>query len=148
MQLATFIARRIAFSGQRSFSGFIIRLATAATALSVAAMIITLAFVNGFQYAVSSKVFNFWGHLRVQEYVADKAMIAEETPLPPNDTALQILHLFPQVKQVQAFATKSAVVEKNKEIEGVLFKGVESDYNFKNLQSFLKQGNFPSFSDS
>jgi len=145
MQLATFIARRIAFSGQRSFSGFIIKLATAATALSVAAMIITLAFVNGFQYAVSNKIFNFWGHLRVQEYEPDKAIIAEETPWQPNDTALQVLHLFPQVKQVQAFATKSAVIEKNKEIEGVLFKGVESNYNFNNLKSFLKQGSFPKF---
>src|ERR1700750_684015 len=148
MQLATFLAKRIAFNKQHSFSRVIIKLATAATALSVAAMIITLAFVNGFQYAVSNKVFNFWGHLRVQEYVADKAMIAEETPLPPNDTALQILHLFPQVKQVQAFATKSAVVEKNKEIEGVLFKGVESDYNFNNLKTFLKQGVYPKFNDS
>ena len=148
MQLATFLARRIAFNKQKSFSRFIIRLATAATALSVAAMIITLAFVNGFQFAVSSKIFNFWGHLRVQEYEPDKAMIAEETPWQPNDTTLAVLQTFPQVKQVQAFATKSAVIEKNKEIEGVLFKGVESNYDFNNLKSFLKQGSFPSFKDS
>ena len=110
-------------------------------------MIITLAFVNGFQYAVSNKIFNFWGHLRVQEYEPEKAIIAEETPWQPNDTALQVLHLFPQVKQVQAFATKSAVIEKNKEIEGVLFKGVESNYNFNNLKSFLKQGSFPNLNE-
>lgn len=143
MQLATFLAKRIAFNKQRSFSRFIIRLATAATALSVAAMIVTLAFVNGFQYAVSNKIFNFWGHLRVQEYEPDKALIAEETPWIPNDTTLQVLHSFPQVKQVQAFATKSAVLEKNKEIEGVLFKGVESNYDFSNIKSFLKKGSFP-----
>ncbi len=148
MQLATFLAKRIAFNRQYSFSRFIIKLATAATALSVAAMIITLAFVNGFQYAVSNKVFNFWGHLRVQEYVAEKSMIAEETPWQPNDTTLQVLHIFPQVKQVQAFATKSAVIEKNKEIEGVLFKGVESNYDFNNLKSFLKQGSFPKFNEN
>ncbi|MFT4154427.1 ABC transporter permease [Parafilimonas sp.] len=145
MQLATFLAKRIAFNKQHSFSRFIIKLATAATALSVAAMIITLAFVNGFQYAVSNKIFNFWGHLRVQEYEPDKAMIAEETPWQPNDTTVQILHIFPQVKQVQAFATKSAVIEKNKEIEGVLFKGVDSSYDFNNLKTFLKQGRFPGF---
>ncbi len=39
-------------------------------------------------------------------------------------------------------------LKKNKEIEGVLFKGVESNYNFNNLQSFLKQGSFPKFNDS
>ncbi len=148
MQLATFLARRIAFNKQHSFSRFIIRLATAATALSVAAMILTLAFVNGFQYAVSNKIFNFWGHLRVQEYEPDKAMISEETPWKPNDTTLQILHIFPQVKQIQAFATKSAVIEKNKEIEGLLFKGVDSNYDFNNLKSFLKEGRFPDLRDS
>ena len=111
-------------------------------------MIITLAFVNGFQFAVSNKIFNFWGHLRVQEYEPDKAMIAEETPWQPNDTTLAVLQTFPQVKQIQAFATKSAVIEKNKEIEGVLFKGVESNYDFNNLKSFLKQGRFPTFKDS
>lgn len=148
MQLATFLAKRIAFNKQHSFSRFIIKLATAATALSVAAMIITLAFVNGFQYAVSSKIFNFWGHLRVQEYEPDKAMIAEETPWKPNDTTLQILHQFTEIKQVQAFATKSAVIEKNKEIDGVLFKGVENNYDFVNLESFLKQGSFPKFNSN
>ena len=81
----------------------------------------------------------------MQEYEPDKAMIAEETPWKPNDTTLQVLHVFPEVKQVQAFATKSAVIEKNKEIDGVLFKGVESNYDFNNLKSFLKQGGFPKF---
>ncbi len=148
MHLSSFLAKRIAFNNQHSFSKFIIRLATAATALSVAAMIITLAFVNGFQHAISDKIFNFWGHLRVQEYEPDKAYIAEETPWPPNDTTLDVLHHFPAIKNIQAFATKSAVLEKNKEIEGVLFKGVDSAYNFNNLKSFLQQGSFPSFTDS
>ena len=123
MNVSSFIAKRVAFNSQRSFSRFIIRIATAATALSVAAMIITLAFVNGFQQAVSQKVFAFWGHIRVQQYEPDKSLNAEDTPLKHNDTVLQILRTTPGVKQVQPFATKSAVLEKNKEIEGVLSDG-------------------------
>src|SRR6476469_6522402 len=117
MNIASFIAGRISFNKHKSFSRFIIRLAAAATALSVASMIITLAFVNGFQHTVSNKIFSFWGHLRVQQYENAKALVAEETPLQKNDSVLQMVKNAEGVQQVQAFATKSAVIEKNREIE-------------------------------
>ena len=148
MQLSTFLAKRIAFNSQRTFSRFIIRLAAGATAVSVAAMIITLAFVNGFQQTVSNKIFSFWGHIRVQQYNEGQAVIAEETPLKGNDTVEQVLHALPQVKQVQVYATKSAIIEKNKEIDAILFKGVDSQYNYKNIQQFVLQGGWLNFSDS
>ena len=88
-------------------------------------MIATLAFVNGFQQTVSSKVFSFWGHIRVQKFEPNKSLVAEETPIQKSPKIEQILQSEPGVVQVQTFATKSAIVEKNKEIEGVLLKGVE-----------------------
>ena len=148
MNVALFIAKRIAFNQQKSFSRFIIRLAIAATALSVAAMIITLSFVTGFQQTVAAKVFSFWGHLHVQQYEATKSLIAEETPLEKNDTVQQILRSLPQVKTVQVFATKSAVIENNSDIDGILIKGVEKEYNFNNLQPFLKEGRWLRFKDT
>lgn len=148
MNVSSFIAQRVAFNRQRTFSRFIIRLATAATALSVAAMILTLAFVNGFQQAISNKVFNFWGHLHVQQYEQDKSLIAEETPLQQNDTVLQILKSTPGIQHIQPFATKSAVLERNKEIDGVLFKGVDGSYDFKRMQSFLVAGSWLDFKDT
>lgn len=148
MNVSSFIAQRIAFTSQRTFSRFIIRLATAATALSVAAMILTLAFVNGFQHAVSNKVFNFWGHLHIQQYDRGKSMVAEETPAMQNDTVEQILHATKGVKEVQPYATKSAVLEKDKEIEGILFKGVDAHYDFNNMQPFLVAGKWIDFNDT
>lgn len=148
MRIDFFIAKRIAFNKQKSFSRFIIRLATAATALSVAAMIITLSFVTGFQNTVGQKVFSFWGHIRVQQYEPAKALVAEETPLQNNDTVVQIIKQTHGIKQVQVFATKSAVLEKNKEIEGVLLKGVDKNYDFKNLQPFLVSGRWIDFKDT
>lgn len=148
MSFAFDIAKRIAFNRQRSFSRFIIRLSVAATAVSVMTMIITLAFVNGFQHTVSEKVFSFWGHIRVQKYEAGKSLVAEETPL-HRDTAVEsIIRHQPGVVQMQRFATKSVVLEKDREIEGVLLKGIENNYDSSRLAPYLKEGRWLNFSDS
>jgi lipoprotein-releasing system permease protein len=148
LNVPVFIAQRIAFNSQQSFSRFIIRLAVTATAVSVSAMIITLAFVNGFQETVSQKVFSFWGHVRLQQYEPNKALVAEESPLTKNDTIINALKKIPEVETIQAFATKSAVLQQQTNIEGILFKGVEQSYNFAHLKNFLKQGKWPSFTDA
>jgi len=146
--LALDIAKRIAFNRQKSFSRFIIRLSVAATALSVMAMIVTLAFVNGFQHTVSEKVFSFWGHIRVQRYEAGKSLVAEETPLRRDSSVERIMQQQAGLKQVQGFATKSVVLEKNKEIEGVLLKGIEKDYDSSRLKPYLLEGRWIRFEDS
>lgn len=148
MNTTSFIARRIAFNRERSFSRFIIRLAIAATAISVAVMIMTLAFVNGFQEAVSQKIFSFWGHLRVQHYEQYKAAIAEESPIQKNDTIVNELYKIEGVKQVQSFATKYAILKTPESIEGVLFKGVGNEYDFSSMQQFLTAGRWVNFNDS
>ncbi|SEA40498.1 lipoprotein-releasing system permease protein [Arachidicoccus rhizosphaerae] len=148
MNVASFIARRIAFNRQKSFSRFIIRLATVATAISVAAMIISSSFVNGFQHAISDKIYNFWGHIRVQQFEPIKALVAEETPLEQNMLVDSILQQNPQIRKYQAFATKSAVIEHKKDIEGILIKGVDQGYDFSNLQRFQAGGRWLSFQDS
>ena len=148
MNVASFIAKRIAFNKQKSFSRFIIRLATAATAVSVAAMIITLAFVEGFQESIGQKVFSFWGHLRVQQYEPNRALVAEESSMQKDAAVYRLIKNTPDVKQIQAYATKLTVLEKNKEIEGVLIKGVEENYDFKMLQPFLKNGRWIDFKDT
>jgi lipoprotein-releasing system permease protein len=140
LDTSLFIAGRIAGNRQRSFSRFIIRLAVVATALSVATMILSLAFVNGFQKVIADKIFSFWGHIRVQRLEAYKVNVAEETPMDRNDTVQKQVASLPYVADMQAFATKSAVLNANGNIEGVLFKGVEPGYRFPTLLSFLKKG--------
>ena len=148
MKVAGFIANRIAFNQQRSFSRFIIRLSIVATAISVAVMIITLAFANGFQEQVSQKVFSFWGHIRIQEKQPFKALIAEETPLIKNDTLADIIKQNPGVQSIHPFATKYGMLKTTDEIEGVLVKGLDSTYNFDHLRRFIIEGRNLQFNDS
>jgi lipoprotein-releasing system permease protein len=148
LNLAFTIARKLAVSSQRSFAGFIIRLSVLATAVSVMALIITVSFVNGFQREVSEKVFSFWGHIRVQQYIPGKSIVAEELPMTKNDSLEKVISQVAGVKKIQPFATRSAVMEFNKSIEGVLIKGISAQYDSVPFMRFLQEGNWINWSDS
>lgn len=125
-----------------------IRLSIGATIISVAVMILTMAFASGFKESISNKVFSFWGHIRIQNFEAQKVAIAEETPIDMNDSVLQLKATHPEIKTIQAYATKNAILKTKETIEGVLFKGVQKNYDFNNLKNFLVEGRWIHFPDS
>jgi lipoprotein-releasing system permease protein len=148
LNIASFIANRIAFNNQKSFSRFVIRLSIVATVISVMVMIVTLSFASGFQQTISQKIFSFWGHIRVHNYEMARVSIAEETPVLKNDSVDQLVKKYPEIKSVQVFATKTAIVKTSESIEMVLFKGVDKNYDFSNLSRFKVEGRWINFSDS
>ena len=111
-------------------------------------MVLSLAFINGFQKVIGEKVFSFWGHIRIQHFEPFKVSIAEETPIPRNDTIEREVAGLPEVADLQPYATKSAILNANGTIEGVLLKGVTSGYRFADMDRFLKQGGWMVFEDS
>ncbi|MGB3153924.1 MAG: FtsX-like permease family protein [Chitinophagaceae bacterium] len=148
MKVAGFIANRIAFNQQKSFSRFIIRLSIVATVISVMVMIVTLSLANGFQETVSQKVFSFWGHIRVQEKQPEKAIISEETPIITNDSLVNSIKQNPAVQSIHPFATRYAILKTKEDMEGVLVKGFDSTYDFTHFRQFIKEGRPVQFNDS
>ncbi len=147
MQYPLFIAKRIIFNAQPSFSRFIIRLAVTATGLSVATMIVTLSLVNGFQEAVADKVFSFWGDARIQPLDPLRSVSAEGAGFLRNDATERMLRNTPEIVRYHAFAIKSVVLKKGGQFEGLLIKGVDSLFSDIDFKRFISKGKSVDFSD-
>lgn len=119
-----------------------------ATIISVAVMIVTLALVNGFQEAVSQKVFSFLGHVRVQQRQPGQGNISEELPVQRNVRLETIVKGLPGVHSIHPFATRYSILRANAEIEGVMFKGLDKTYDTSHILPFMQEGRFIRFSDS
>jgi lipoprotein-releasing system permease protein len=76
------IAKRISFYKQKNYTRFIVRLSIAATAISVAAILLTFSIVNGFQSTVRHKLYSFWGHVQISSVnganLNDDAQVANQ----------------------------------------------------------------------
>ena len=123
-------------------------MAIGATTLSVAVMIVALSFVTGFQDVISGKVFSFWGHIRIQKNINERVSIAEELPIYENDTVVNLARKYPGVQSVSPYATKSAIFKFNTDIESVLIKGIDKNFDFERLNYFLQDGSWPALPDS
>jgi lipoprotein-releasing system permease protein len=148
MSWSTFVAGKILTGPQQSFSKFIIRLSIAATSFSVAAMLVTLCLVNGFQETVGNKVYSFWGHIHVKSYEQPQALVSEEMPFETSPKLEEVIRTTPNVMHVQPFATKSAILKSSENFSGIILKGVNQQYDWKRFQSFMQQGTPLDLSDT
>lgn len=129
MKLSFFIARRIAGNKATGFSRFIIRLATIATALSVAIMIIAVAVVVGFKQNIKSKMFVFWGQIEVTPFNPNPSSIINPDPINYNDTLARQIKGMQGVQSVHIFATKPVILRaKSGILEGIKLKGIDASY--------------------
>jgi len=111
------IAKKISFQKGKRYTRFIVNLSIAATAISVAAIILTLSVVNGFQESISDKVYQFWGHIRVASVSGEPMELKQEASVLWSDS----------VASVTPFINQSCVLSYGPDIEGVVMKGVPAN---------------------
>jgi lipoprotein-releasing system permease protein len=149
LNISWFLAKRLAFNNQKTFSKLIIRLAIAATAISVAVMIVAVSAFNGFNEVITQKIFSLSGHIRITNREAVRINNAEETPFYKLDSIIYpICKTMPEIDYVQPYFSKSGLIQSKSTIEGVLIKGIDKHYKFSALQPYLIEGSWPVFLDT
>jgi lipoprotein-releasing system permease protein len=116
----------------------IVKIGITGIALGVAVMIITMAVVTGFQQQIINKITTFTSHLQINDY--DENQSLEPNPISLDVRLLKTISSTQNVKHLQAFATKNGILKTKTENEGIVLKGVSSDYDWSHLKPYFSEG--------
>lgn len=135
-------------------------------------MILTNCLVSGFKNQIKSKVFDFWGHIQLTPPEYNQALEPEPLRLSKGllDTLSQIKQvaynegssadLFSQnvqvkqhftlggIQHIQGFVQVPGIIAFGGQIEGLVLKGVDQNFDATFLQKYLVSGNGKIYDDS
>ncbi len=148
MNVEYFIAKRLftAKEENNTYTKPILRIAILAIALSVAVMLISIMVVTGFKNDISDKIIGFGSHITISNFTNNQSYESEpisvEQDFYPSITAVE------GVKHISTFATKAGIIKTTDEIQGVVLKGVSSDYDWTFFKDNLVSGSVFEVNDS
>jgi lipoprotein-releasing system permease protein len=139
MNTELFIARRLVKGGPGSFSAPVIRIAIISIVIGIALMIVSVAIVTGFQKQIRDKIVGFGSHIQIAKYDSNNSF--EFEPISADQAFYQTIKQTKGIKNVQVFATKAGIIKTSEQIQGVVFKGVGSDFDWSFFNDKLVSGN-------
>ncbi|MDX2443782.1 MAG: ABC transporter permease [Bacteroidales bacterium] len=148
MNLELFIAKRIISDRHQEnrISRPIVMIAVIGIALGIAAMIISTATVTGFKNQIRDKVIGFGSHIQIFNFDSNTSF--ETTPVNKNQDFMSDLASLPGIKHIQVFGTKAGIIKTDKDIQGIVLKGIGSDFDWDFFKKSLVEGDLFVVSDS
>jgi len=146
--------------GNSKLSKPIVVISLSSIILGVAIMLITVSVITAFQDGIRDKVIGFGSHIRITKSGLNKSM--ESAPINIDQDFYPELEQEEAIKKIQPFAYKPAILQafrdtiafelqegdttqSGNEILGVLFKGVDENYDWSFFEDKIIDGRLISF---
>jgi lipoprotein-releasing system permease protein len=148
MNLPYFIAQRLikGRSEGTSFSRPINVIAIIGIALGLAVMILAVSTLTGFKRAIREKVVGFGANIQITHF--DSNLSYETVPVSDTQSFIPKIKEIPGITHLQVFATKAGIIKTDEEIQGVVLKGIGSDYDWSYFKSNMVDGEVFNVNDS
>ena len=136
MPVSLFIALRYLRSRRHSgFISFITIIAVVGVTLGVAALIITLSVLGGFERTIKENVISFTAHLQLVGF--------QNQLLPNAHQAMEIvLSEFPEVKSIAPYISREGMIRSSASTDGVLIKGVDPRNDISAAKTRVVEGTY------
>ncbi len=141
LRLDFFMARRLVAGANNDNKGVdspFVRIATAAVALSVFVMIVSMSVIIGFRNEIMQKVVGFGSCINIIN--RESALNLESMPISSNQDFFPSMENEDGISHIQRYAYKPAIFKSGSDIMGVVLKGVGSEYDFSFIESNIVDG--------
>ena len=109
-------------------------------------MILAVSIVKGFKSEIREKIRGFAGDIQISKL--DLNTSYESASFSISNSSLSKILADSGVEYAQAFATQPGIIKTSEEVEGVVLKGVDKNYNWDYFEKILVAGRVIDFSDS
>lgn len=136
MNFKFFIAKRYLFSGSDSkFISFITYISILGVTLGVAALIITISILNGFEKEIRDKVSGLVSHIQISSFTPDGLKDYRSAIETIKDSISGVTGISPIVQ-------KEAVIRFKSNVEGILLKGIIIETDLSTARNRILKGEF------
>ncbi|MBK77991.1 MAG: transmembrane permease [Flavobacteriaceae bacterium] len=129
-------------ANKKSISNRIINIAIIAVSIGITIIIIAISTGKGLQEKIKSKTVAFNGHISVMPFENNESQISV-LPFEDDLNLRKIIKKNNAVNIINSVAFDGVILKKENDFEGGIFKGVDSNYNWKVIKEFLIEGNYP-----
>jgi len=133
-------------SGKRGLGKGSSLIASVSVAVSVMVMVLAISISDGFKKEIKEKASGFSGEILL--HTPGVEYTTNQYPVNSQSESLSSLKGVRQIESMQPYAYRSGIIKKDDEIQGVLIKGVDTNYNWDFFKSVLFAGRLPNTSDS
>lgn len=148
MKFETYMASRFRKSSsyKNTVSSPIIKISVLSISIGIIMMIISISSSVGLQKTIKSKVSSFFGDISISNF----QNTSSESSIEPIDFSINHKDLRENNKiyHIQKVAYKSGLIINNDSFEGVVLKGISTDFNWEYFSKYITKGSVLNISDS
>jgi lipoprotein-releasing system permease protein len=142
MKFETYVASRFrkSYTYKNTVSSPIIKISVFSIIIGIVMMIISVSSSVGLQKTIETKISSFFGHISISNFENNTSF----SSISPISLCLSLdykkLHNNSEIIHVQNVAYKSGLIVNKNSFEGVVFKGIFSDFNWSSFSKYIRKG--------
>lgn len=139
MNYTLFIAKNLLKSkATKNLSLYFFKISTLITAISFIVIIWSIAIIRGFNNSISEKIVSLNSHIIIRKHTFSENYQA--SPILFDSTLFNKIQKISGVKNIQTVAYKAGLIKKDFTTFGILLKGIDKNFDWKNFEKFIIQG--------